>query len=117
MKLHKIIFGTSVLLLFLYAIVLAVKFSSIPETVPIHYSAEGPDEFGNKIFLWLGISVNALLLVFIGWVICFSQKMFSKNDDYLERSPETAIKNRQIFLSAVSVIVTLIFCGFSLTSS
>ncbi|KAA0127901.1 DUF1648 domain-containing protein [Chryseobacterium sp. SN22] len=114
MKLPKIIFGISVFLLVTYSIVLLMKYPSVPETIPIHYSEGGPDGFGNKIFLWLDVSVNALLLVFIGWTIYFPQKMFSKNDDYLETSPETAIKNRQIVLSAVSVIVTLIFCGLSL---
>ncbi|WP_294263869.1 hypothetical protein [uncultured Chryseobacterium sp.] len=114
MKLSKIIFGISVLLLLMYSAVLLMEYPSVLETISIHYSAEGADGFGNKIFLWLGVAVNALLLVFIGWIIWLPQKMFSKNDDYLETSPEKAIKNRQIFLSVVSVIVTLIFCGLSL---
>lgn len=109
MKLPKIIFGISVVLLLVYSGVLLMKYPFVAETIPIHYTAEGPDGFGNKIFLWLGVAVNALLLVFIGWIIWLPQKMFGKNHDYLESSPEKAIKNRQIFLSVVSVIVTLIF--------
>ncbi len=114
MKLPKIIFGISVMLLLVYSGVLLIKYPSAPEIIPIHYSAEGPDGFGNKILLWLGVAFNALLLVFIGFILFFPQKMFVKKNDYLESSPEKAIKNRQIFLSVVSVIVTLIFCGLSL---
>lgn len=114
MKVPKIIFGISTLLLLIFSAVLFMQYPSAPETIPIHYSAEGPDGFGNKIFLWLGVAFNALLLVFIGSILFFPQKMLGKNNDYLESSPEMAIKNRQIFLSVVSVIVTLIFCGLSL---
>lgn len=114
MKLSKIIFGISILLLLMYSAVLLIEYPSVPETIPIHYSAEGPDGFGNKIFLWLGMAFNTLLLIFIGLILFFPQKMLSKNSDYLESSPEKAIKNRHIFLSVVSVIITLIFCGLSL---
>ncbi|GEN75835.1 DUF1648 domain-containing protein [Chryseobacterium hagamense] len=114
MKLSKIIFGISSLLFLMYSALLRMEYPSVPEIIPIHYSAEGPDGFGNKIFLWLGVAFNALLLVFIGFILFFPQKMFGKNNDYLESSPEQAIKNRQIFLSVVSVIITLIFCGLSL---
>lgn len=117
MKLHKIIFLFSVGLLFAYIILLTIKFASIQETIPIHYSSEVADGFGNKIFLWLEVGINTIILSFIGLVIFFPQKMFRKTDDqldYLENSFEEAIKNRQIFLSVLSVIVTLIFCGLSL---
>lgn len=114
MKSYKIIFGISVLLLLIYCILLSVEYPSVQETIPIHYSAEGADGFGNKISLWLSVAVNAAILVFIGLIIFFPQKMFRKNENYLETSMEKAIKNRQIFLSALSVMVTLIFCGLSL---
>lgn len=114
MKSYKIIFGISVLLFLIYCILLAVKYPSVQETIPIHYSAEGADGFGNKISLWLSVAVNAAILVFIGLIIFFPQKMFRQNENYLETSMEKAIKNRQIFLSALSVMVTLIFCGLSL---
>lgn len=91
-----------------------IKFPSVQETIPIHYSAEGADGFGNKIFLWLNVGVNIIILIFIGLISFYPQKMFKKDDNYLESSFETAIKNRQIFLSVVSLIITLIFCGLSL---
>ncbi|MFC3159744.1 hypothetical protein SAMN05443633_10686 [Chryseobacterium arachidis] len=110
MKSAKIIFSISVLLLLLYIIALSLKFSSIQETVPIHYSSEGADGFGNKIFLWLEVGLNAILLMLISLPIFFPKKMFRKEEGYLETSFEIAIKNRQIFLSVVSVMVTLVFC-------
>jgi hypothetical protein len=115
MNLHKIVFGFSVLLLLSYIIFLTVKFPSIQETIPIHYSSDGADGFGSKIFLWLEAGINAILLIFIGLIIFYPKKAFKKIEPgYLESSAETAIKNRQIFLSVLSVIITLIFCGISL---
>lgn len=117
MKLHKIIFSFAVVLWLSYSIFLAVKFPSVQETIPIHYSTEGADGFGSKMFLWLEAGINAFILFLIALLLFFSQKMFGKTDDhldYLENSFEEAIKNRQIFLSVLSVIVTLIFCGLSL---
>lgn len=114
MKLHKLIFGLSVLLLLAYSIFLAVKFPSIKEIIPIHYSGEGPDGFGSKMFLWLEVGLNAVLVFFIGLITVNPQKAFGKDSDFLEISREKAIKNRQLFLSVLSVIITLIFCGLSL---
>ncbi|MPS63540.1 hypothetical protein [Chryseobacterium sp.] len=114
MKLHKFIFGLSILLLAGYSIFLAVKFPSIKEIIPIHYSSGGADGFGSKMFLWLEVGLNTILLFFIGLIIAYPQKAFGKGSDFLETSREKAIKNRQIFLSVLSVIITLIFCGLSL---
>lgn len=114
MKLHKLIFGTSVLLLLGYTIFLAIKFPSIEEIIPIHYSSEGADGFGSKLFLWLEVGINAIILFFIGLVIWYPQKAFGETTDYLETSRENAIKNRQIILSVLSLIIVLILCGVSL---
>lgn len=114
MKLHKFIFGLSVMLLLAYSIFLGIKFSSVQEIIPIHYSGEGPDGFGSKLFLWLQVGLNAVLLLLIGLIIWYPQKAFGERNDYLEASRENAIKNRQIFLSVISLVVTLILSGLSL---
>jgi hypothetical protein len=114
MKIHKFIFGLSVLLLLSYSIFLGIRFPSIKEIIPIHYSSEGADGFGSKMFLWLEVGLNAILLFLIGLIILYPQKAFGEGDDYLEGSRKSAIKNRQIFLSVLSLLITLIFCGLSL---
>ena len=91
-----------------------IKFPSVQETIPIHYSSEGADGFGSKIFLWLNVGINVIILFFIGLILFYPQKAFRNNHNYLESSIETSIKNRQIFLSVLSVIITLIFCALSL---
>ncbi|MCA6067419.1 hypothetical protein JI747_009545 [Chryseobacterium sp. RG1] len=114
MNLHKFIFGLSVLLLLAYSLFLGIKFSSVQEIIPIHYSGEGPDGFGSKLFLWLQVGLNSILLLLIGLIIWYPQKAFGEKNDYLEASRENAIKNRQIFLSVISLVVTLILIGLSL---
>lgn len=114
MKSPKVIFGISVLLLLVYIIVLSQQFSSVQEIIPVHYSGDGADGFGSKNFLWLEVGLNFLLLCLLALPIFFPERMFAKTTDYLESSTEAAIKNRQLFLSVLSVLVTIIFCGLSL---
>ncbi len=114
MKLYTFIFGLSVLLLSAYAVFLGIKFPVLKETVPIHYSSEGTDGFGSKMFLWLEVGINSIFLLIIGLILFYPKKAFENITDYLEPSAETALKNRQIFLSALSLVITLIFCGLSL---
>lgn len=114
MKLHQSIFGIAVLLLLIYVIILATHYPSVPEVIPIHYSSEGPDGYGSKIFLWLTAGINTILLLLIGLPLFFPGKMFRQEEGYLEDSFENAVKNRQVVLSVLSVVVTLIFCGLSL---
>ncbi len=114
MKLHQSIFVISVLLLLAYILLLSVCYPSVREVIPIHYSSGGPDGYGNKLFLWLTAGINALLLLVIGLPLFFPEKMFRKEEGYLEDSFENAVKNRQVFLSVLSVVITLIFCGSSL---
>lgn len=114
MKLHQSIFVISVLLLLAYILLLAICYPSVREVIPIHFSAEGPDGYGSKQFLWLTAGMNALLLLLMGLPVFFPEKMFRKEEGYLEDSFENAVKNRQVVLSVLSVVVTLIFCGLSL---
>ncbi|WP_415329351.1 DUF1648 domain-containing protein [Chryseobacterium sp. MMS23-Vi53] len=92
MKLSKIIFSFSVLLFLIYIVLLAVKFPSIQERIPIHYSSEGADNFGSKTFLWLEATISTIILIFTGLVLFIPQKMFRKSGDYLEASYEISIK-------------------------
>lgn len=115
MKSYTFIFSLSAALLVVYAVFLGIKFPSVKETIPIHYSSEAADGFGSKMFLWLEAGINAVILCLIAFPLLYPQKMFGKDhNNYLESSPETAVKNRQIFLSVLSLAVTLLMCGLSL---
>ncbi len=114
MKSYTFIFGLSAVLLLAYAVFLGIKFPSVKETVPIHYSSGEADGFGSKMFLWLEVGINAVILCFIAFPLFYPQKMFGKDNSNLESSAKTAIKNRQIFLSVLSLAVTLLLCGLSL---
>lgn len=114
MKPYTFIFCLSVALLLVYAAFLAIKFPSVPEIIPIHYSSDGPDGFGSKMFLWLETGINTVILILIGLPLFYPKKMFKKDNNHLESSTESAIKNRQIFLSVLSLAVTLLLCILSL---
>lgn len=114
MKSYTFIFSLSAALLLVYAVFLGIKFPSVKETIPIHYSSEAADGFGSKMFLWLEAGINAVILCLIAFPLLYPQKMFKKDNNHLESSAETAIKNRQIFLSVLSLAVTLLMCGLSL---
>lgn len=81
MKLHQSIFVISVLLLLAYILLLAICYPSIREVIPIHFSSEGLDGYGSKLFLWLTAGINALLLLLIGLLLFFLRKCSGKKKD------------------------------------
>lgn len=116
MKLYKIIFGLSFFILIAYILFLGFQYQNIEQNIPTHYSGKTPDSYGDKAFLWLEVGINTFILIFIGCVILSPQKAFAKTENYLENSQEQAIKNRQILLSVLGLISTLLLCGISFYS-
>lgn len=78
MKSYTFILSLSVILLLAYAVFLGIKFPSVPEIIPIHYSSEGPYGFGSKTFLWLEAGINAVILILTGLPLFYPNKMFKK---------------------------------------
>lgn len=116
LKINFVLFWISVIILVCYSIFLGLNFTEIEDTIPIHYSGKNPDGFGSKYFLWLEVSLNSIVLFFIGLIIYHPHWLIKKNEQILESTYESAIKNRQIFLSVLALLITLILCGISFFS-
>ncbi len=116
MKTIPRLFLISVILFICYSLFLGFWFPKIEDTIPIHFSGSESDGFGSKWFLWLEVGINALIMVFIGILLNHPQWLLKKDEPYLESSEEGAIKNRQMVLSVISLLATLLFCGASFFS-
>lgn len=116
LKINFVLYWISVIILVCYLIFLGINFSKIQDTIPIHYSGKNPDGFGSKYFLWLEVGLNSIVLLFIGLIIYHPHWLIKKYEQILESTYESAIKNRQIFLSVLALLVTIILCGISFFS-
>lgn len=118
MKLSKIsvvfLYSSFAIVIF-HFVVLSIIYNKIPETVPTHYSGSNPDSFGPKNTLWLEPTISSLIVILISFCI-FKMKTPKSLDSYLENSEEEAIKNRQLLLSVLALVVTLIISAISYIS-
>lgn len=106
----SILFYCSTSILALTTGYLASQYSKIPEIIATHYSGSSADGYGPKRMLWLNLIINLGILSFVGYII-WNPKLFKTMKNYLEDSQIKAIKNRQLLLSVLLFIVTLVLCG------
>ncbi|MBQ0151912.1 MAG: DUF1648 domain-containing protein [Chryseobacterium sp.] len=114
-KISVVFLYSSFAIVIIHLVVLSIIFNKIPETVPTHYSGSNPDAFGPKYTLWLEPIISTIILLLISFCI-FKMKKPNSLDSYLENSEEEAIKNRQLLLSVLALIATLIISAISFIS-
>lgn len=96
-------------ILLFYTIYLLSKYNIIPDIIPIHGYHEKADIYGSKIYLFLTIGINVLLLIFIGYLIKNPQKV-NQPFDITDNNKDKVYQNIQIFLICTAIIITIIFC-------
>lgn len=60
---------SSISVVIIHILVLALIFKKIPESVPTHYSGSNPDAFGTKNILWLEPTISSLIVILISFCI------------------------------------------------
>ncbi len=111
-KISVVFLYSSFAIVIIHFLILSIIFNKIPETVPTHYSGSNPDAFGPKNTLWLEPIISAIILLLISFYI-YKLKTPNSLDSYLENSEEEAIKNRQLLLSVLELVVILIISAIS----
>ena len=89
---------------------LASQYSSLPTYISSHFSGIDKDGFSNKRLLWLNILINSGIMGFVGYIV-WHPKLFGLKVNFLEKSQVVAIKNRQLLLSVLLLIITLVLCA------
>ena len=105
----KLLFCIPCLMVLLYTAYVLYTYDRIPEMIPIHGYGDHVDGYGDKIYLFLTIGLNVLLLLLIWVLIKIPQNLnlpIEINDD----NRESVFQNIQISLVVLAVIITVIFC-------
>ena len=103
----------SIIIVLISSLYLFFKFNSIPNIIPIHYSGKTADAFGSKNYVWFAPVINIIIIG--GATLCiYKMKIPTSADAFLESSPEKAIKNRQLLLSVIVLISTLLISGLNI---
>ncbi|ATN06911.1 hypothetical protein CRN76_16625 [Chryseobacterium indologenes] len=68
-KYIKILFAVPFVIITCYLLYLCSVYKSVPDTIPIHSFGNNKDSYGSKLFLFLPIFLNLIILLFIWRII------------------------------------------------
>jgi len=105
----KSLFCIPCLIVLIYTSYVTYRYSSIPEIIPIHGYGNNVDGYGNKIYLYLTIGLNILLLLLI-WVLIKIPHKLNLPIEINNDNKESIFQNIQISLVVIATIITVIFC-------
>jgi hypothetical protein len=101
----KIFFGIPCSIILFQTIYLILKYYEIPDTIQIHNNGS----VGNKIYLFLSVGINLIILFFI-WYLIKNPHKINQPYEVNEVNKELIFRNIQIFLVCLAIIITIIFC-------
>lgn len=105
-KTIKLLFCIPFVIIICYLAYLLSRYSSIPDTIPIHGYSKNTDGSGSKIFLFFPIILNLVMLGFIGMMIRRPDKMNFSFDVKEEDRAKTAFM-LQMVLSVIAIFFTI----------
>lgn len=102
----------AIALLLLPAIITAILYSRLPETIPVHFNAEGiADKFGAKSSIWVHVSI--LFVVGLGVYLLLSN--LHKIDP--KKSAGVSVETHKAIAIVVVLFISLISTGIVLSMS
>jgi uncharacterized membrane protein len=102
----------AIALLFIPAIITAILYSGLPETIPVHFNAEGiADKFGAKSSIWVHVSI--LFVVGLGVYLLLSN--LHKIDP--KKSAGISVETHKAIAIIVVLFISLISTGIVLSMS
>jgi len=105
----KLLFSFPCGLVLFYSLYLISKYNDIPYTIPIHGYGEKADICSSKVYLFLTIGINIILLIFF-WFLIKNPHKLNLPIEITDDNKEIIYKNIQIFLVCTSIFITIIFC-------
>ncbi|REC74270.1 MULTISPECIES: hypothetical protein [Chryseobacterium] len=111
-KYIKVLFCIPFVIILCYSVYLFSVYSSVPEIIPIHSYGGRKDEYGSKIFLFLPVVLNLIILIFTGLIIRRPDKIkftFEINENDREKTYHTV----QMILVILSIFVTIMMSPLS----
>jgi hypothetical protein len=103
----KILFAVPFVIIVCYSVYLINTYSSIPDIIPIHGYGKNTDGFGSKMFLFLPIILNLIILFFI-WLTIKKPEIFKFSYEIKEEDKAKTYYTIQLVLVIMAIFVTII---------
>ncbi|MGG5209668.1 hypothetical protein ACQWU4_12020 [Chryseobacterium sp. MIQD13] len=103
----KLLFCIPFIIILAYTAYLFGRYSSIPDTIPIHGYGGKNDGSGSKLFLFVPILLNLVILVFI-WQIIKKPEKIKFTFEVKEEDPSKTYYQYQLVLVILAIFVTMI---------
>ncbi|MDV7696362.1 DUF1648 domain-containing protein [Chryseobacterium soli] len=102
----KLLFCIPFVIIICYLGYLLNKYSSIPDTIPIHSYGNNADGFGSKKFLFLPIVLNLIILMFI-WMCIRKPDSMKFSFEVKEEDKAKTYYMLQMVLVVIAIFVTV----------
>lgn len=102
----KLLFCIPLVIIAAYSVYLWMVYSSIPDTIPIHSYGNNKDSYGSKLFLFLPILLNLVILAFI-WRIISRPDKINFTFEIAEEDKEKTYHTTQLALVILAIFVTV----------
>ncbi|MDQ0592520.1 ABC-type uncharacterized transport system fused permease/ATPase subunit [Chryseobacterium ginsenosidimutans] len=103
----KFLFAVPFVIIACYSVYLFNKYGSIPDIIPIHGYTKNTDGFGSKMFLFLPIILNLIVLIFI-WLIIRRPDNIKFSFEVKEEDKAKTYYTLQLFLVIMAIFVTIV---------
>ena len=103
----KILFSIPFIIIACYSVYLLNKYDSIPDIIPIHGYGKNTDGFGSKMFLFLPIVLNLIILFFI-WITINKPENFKFSYKIKEEEKAKTYYTIQLVLAIIAIFATII---------
>ncbi|QIY92010.1 DUF1648 domain-containing protein [Chryseobacterium gallinarum] len=102
----KLLFCIPIAVLLCYTVYLCTVYGSVPETIPIHSYGNNPDNYGHKIFLFLPVLLNIVVLILVWRIISRPDKI--KFTFEISANDRTKVYHTtQLALVIIAIFVTI----------
>ncbi|MGH1520329.1 hypothetical protein [Chryseobacterium sp. JK1] len=103
----KLLFSIPFVIIICYSIYLCTVYSNVPDIIPIHSYGNNKDSYGSKIFLFLPILLNLIVLIFI-WLIIRRPDTIKFTFEIKEEDHGKIYHITQLALVILAIFVTIL---------
>ncbi|AYZ14092.1 hypothetical protein EGY05_20085 [Chryseobacterium arthrosphaerae] len=103
----KLLFIIPFVIIIGYSVYLCTVYSSIPDTIPVRSFGNSKESYGSKIFLFLPILLNLIILFFI-WRIIRRPDKINFTFEIREEDREKTYYTTQLVMVILAIFVTIL---------
>ncbi|UKB83644.1 hypothetical protein LF887_21990 [Chryseobacterium sp. MEBOG06] len=103
----KLLFSIPFVIILCYTVYLCTVYSSVPDIIPIHSFGNNKDSYGSKVFLFMPIVLDLVILVFF-WLIIRRPDKIKFTFEIKEEDQGKIYHTTQLALVILAIFVTIL---------